>query len=131
MITLFDALEHIKKEDVISFVAAIYGTLEDKGVLLLQVPNLQAPEGYLHRYNDITHEIGFIEHSLIQVLMSAGFIHYELFGFDDFVRGVLIDVPRGALRAIPWKWVRLRRIIDGNINPRILNATLCAAATKS
>ena len=88
VITLLDVLEHFNKKDAIPLLVAIKSALKAGGVLIfIQVPNLQAPDGHLHRYNDITHEIGFIEHSLAQVLIVAGFTDFKFQGFEDFVSG--------------------------------------------
>lgn len=129
-ITMLDVLEHFKKEDIIPFLKTARAALKKGGVLIIQVPNLQAPDGYLHRYNDITHEVGFIEHSLEQVLMASGFEHFELHGFEQFVFGTPIEYARRLVRALHWLWVRGLRGANGNINPRILHPIFFAAVYK-
>lgn len=130
LITLLDVLEHIKKEDVVSFLTALKNSLKPGGVLIIQVPNLQAPDGNLHRYNDITHEVGYIEHSLAQVLIVAGFDSFEFSGFEEFVFGGWKESIIKKLRTLYWKYVKLTRAVSGNLNPLILNPVFFAVVRK-
>lgn len=124
-ITLLDVLEHIKKEQLIEFLKAIKVSLKKNGVLIVQVPNMQAPDGYLHRYNDITHELGFIEHSLQQVLTVAGFNNFIFLGFEELIFGLKDSIKR-ILRIFFWWHTKFVRIINGNLNPPILNPVFYA-----
>lgn len=130
LVTLLDVLEHVKKENTLSFLSAIRLSLKDKGILIIQVPNLQAPDGQLHRYNDFTHEVGYVEHSLRQVLVTAGLKEVEFFGFEDSVTNVLRERIRRILRSLYWLYVYWCRKINGNLSPRILNPVLFAVAKK-
>jgi 2-polyprenyl-3-methyl-5-hydroxy-6-metoxy-1,4-benzoquinol methylase len=121
VITMLDVLEHIKKENIIPYLKALKSSLSENGVLIIQVPNLQAPDGYLHRYNDITHEVGFIEHSLTQVLLAAGFTKFEFHGFEELLLNTAKEYLRRFIRKLYWKIVRILRWSNGNINPKILN----------
>lgn len=131
VITLLDVLEHIKKEHVIAFLKAVKTALSPGGVLIIQVPNLQAPDGQLHRYNDITHEVGYIEHSLAQVLMASGFERFRFQGFEEFVFGTPVEWLRRFFRACHWLVVRFLRGVDGNINPAILHPVFAVVARKT
>jgi 2-polyprenyl-3-methyl-5-hydroxy-6-metoxy-1,4-benzoquinol methylase len=130
LITLLDVLEHIKKDEAIPFLKALRGALRDRGTLIVQVPNMQSPDSQLHRYNDITHEIGFIENSLKQVLMTAGFTSIEFFGFEDFIFEHWSRYYWLAVRKLYWKYVRFIRKVTGNLNPEILNPVFFAKVTK-
>ena len=121
LITLIDVLEHIPREFVVSFLKDVKNALKNDGVFIIQVPNLQAPDGQLHMYNDVTHMMGYIEHSLQQVLITAGFTKFHFQGFEEII-GSSWKVPiRKILRSIYWKIVRFNRKVNGNINPEILN----------
>src|SRR6185369_9596500 len=87
LITLIDVLEHIKKENTIEFIRTIYKSLKPSGVLIIQVPNMQAPYALIPRYIDITHEVGYIEKSLQQVLLTSGAKKIFFNGYEDFVNG--------------------------------------------
>lgn len=121
LVTVIDVLEHIKKEDTLNFLKAMKNALIENGILIIQVPNLQSPDGYLHRYNDITHEVGYVEHSLNQVLLAAGFSDIIFGGFEEFVSGGVKECLKKKLRGIFWSYTRFARIISGNLNPRILH----------
>jgi len=130
LITLLDVLEHIKKEYTISFIRAIREALKEGGILIVQVPNMQSPDSQLHRYNDFTHETGYIEHSLSQVLLTAGFESIEINRFHDHVSEHWSKFLWKGLRYIYWKYVRFTRKISGNLNPEILSPVFYAKVSK-
>lgn len=132
LISLIDVLEHIHKDEVVGFLKSIKKALLKKGVLIIQVPNLQAPDGQLHRYNDFTHESGFIEHSLGQVLLTAGFKTFDFHGFETLAlpSGCRTKI-RKAVRCIYWAYVRFTRNVNCNLNPKVLHPVFYAVARKS
>lgn len=130
LITILDVLEHVKKEDAIALLKALNGSLKPGGVLIVQVPNMQAPDSQLHRYNDLTHEVGFIENSLRQVLHVAGFSAITIKGFEDSVSPTVREKVRLVLRRWFWSIVRLSRRINGNLDPAILYPVFYAVAVK-
>lgn len=103
---------------------------KDGGLLIIQTPNLQAPDGQLHRYNDFTHEVGYIEHSLQQVLMVAGFKDIKFGGFEEFAIGVWKEKILKILRKFYWFYVKKVRLINGNLNPDILTPVFFAVVKK-
>ncbi len=125
LITMLDVLEHIPKGEVVSLLRSIREALQPKGILIIQVPNLQAPDGQLQRYNDFTHETGFIEHSLQQVLLTAGFETIDFYGFETLFGFDRIIKP---LRIVYWAYVRFIRRVNCNLNPKILNPVFYAVA---
>ena len=130
LITLIDVLEHIPKGEMITFLRALKDALKPGGLTVIQVPNLQAPDGHLHRYNDITHEVGFIEHSLAQVLLASGFKKFEFLGLEEFVFGTPLEHIRKIFRKMHWLSTRFLRGVDGNINPKILHPVFATVALK-
>lgn len=130
LITLLDVLEHIPKNQTIRYLKAIKTALRDGGILIVQVPNLQAPDGQLHRYNDFTHEVGYIEHSLRQVLVASGFMDIQMHGFEEFVTGGFPEKLRKLIRTFMWLSTRFKRDITGNLNPRILHPVFYAVVKK-
>ena len=131
LITLLDVLEHIEKSDVVPLLAALHAALREKGVLIIQLPNMQAPNAQLQRYNDVTHVGGYIENSLHQVLIAGGFSDIHFMPFNDSISTSWKEPVRLFLRACYWKWVRFTRKINGNIDPEILTPTFFAVAVKS
>lgn len=130
LITLLDVLEHVPKEHTISFCKALKTSLRPGGTLIVQVPNLQAPDGQLHHFNDFTHVNGFIEHSLEQVLLTAGFENAIFHSFEEFYENTPKVFLKKFLRTLYLKWVRFTRAINGNINPNILSPVLFAVVKK-
>jgi len=130
LITLLDVLEHVPRETIIDFLKAVHGSLKDNAILIIQVPNLQAPDGQLHMYNDITHMVGFIEHSLAQVLITAGFTNFHFQGFEEFTNNGIKTKVKKILRYFYWKIVRFNRLINYNLNPNILTPVFSAIVKK-
>ena len=130
LITILDVLEHVKRNEMLDFLSAIQSSLKMGGRLIVQVPNLQAPDPCLHRYYDITHESGFTEHSLNQVLMATRFTDCQFFGFEDTITRHPKERIRLILRFAYWRYVRFTRKITGNLNPSILHPILYAVASK-
>ncbi len=69
----FDLIEHIKKEQMQEFCSLIYRNLKDGGKIIIRTPNMGCLFAFHSRYIDYTHEIGFTEESINQVLKEAGF----------------------------------------------------------
>lgn len=73
IISANDVLEHIPKKKVITFLEMIYSALKPEAALFLKLPNMSNPFALNNRYRDFTHEGGFTEKSIFQVLYLAGF----------------------------------------------------------
>lgn len=130
LVTMLDVLEHVKKNEIVPFLKALNNSLRPGGIVIVQVPNMQAPDSQLHRYNDLTHEVGFIEHSLRQTLQVAGFTSVSVTGFEDSVSPTAREKVRLVLRRMFWFYVRLSRRINGNLNPAIICPVFYAVASK-
>ena len=73
-IVMLHVIDHIPKAGLIDLLAAAYGALAPEGTLIVEVPNMANPlVGLNFRYADFTHETGFTDSSLRQVLRLAGF----------------------------------------------------------
>jgi cyclopropane fatty-acyl-phospholipid synthase-like methyltransferase len=68
-----DVIEHIQKEKILVFLTLVYKALKPSGVLLLRLPNMSNPFALNGRYRDFTHECGYTEKSIFQVLYLSGF----------------------------------------------------------
>jgi 2-polyprenyl-3-methyl-5-hydroxy-6-metoxy-1,4-benzoquinol methylase len=80
LVFMLHVLEHIPKEQTISFLSTIRNSLSENGFLIVEVPNMSNPIFGLNlRYADFTHEIGFTETSLKYVLSKAGFSEISLY----------------------------------------------------
>ena len=77
LITGLDIVEHFRKDEVLRFLDLCFAALKPGGRLVLQTPNAESPWGTHHRYNDLTHELGFNPNALSRLLALVGFIGAE------------------------------------------------------
>lgn len=129
-ITCLDVLEHVPREHTIEFAKAIKNALTEDGKAIIQVPNLQSPYGYLHHFNDFTHVSGFVEHSLAQVLLAAGFSKMTFFGFEEIYQKNARFTIKKILRYFYRKSVYFLRSINSNPNPKILDPVMYVIAQR-
>lgn len=74
VVFMLHVLEHIDKSETVDLLSKIRESLSLNGVLIVEVPNMANPLiGLNIRYADFTHEVGFTNVSLMQVLQKAGF----------------------------------------------------------
>ena len=73
VIFLLDVLEHIPINDQIEFLSQIRRSLNEKGFLIIQVPNANSIISNRIRYIDWTHKISFTEDSLNFILKQSNF----------------------------------------------------------
>ena len=130
LITCLDVLEHVPRDQTIDFLKAMRAGLRNDGAVIIQVPNLQSPFGYLHHFNDFTHVSGFVEHSLAQVLIVAGYKEFEFKGFEDFCTPGIKQSIKKVVRSIYRKMIRFLRAVNANPNPEILDPVFFVVARK-
>jgi len=73
-----DVIEHFSLEDAIGLLMRIRNSLKLDGRVILRTPNMANIFGGYSRYMDLTHQIGFTEHSLSQLMVQAGFENTQL-----------------------------------------------------
>lgn len=123
VISANDILEHIPKEKIMIFLELIYHALKPGGILLLRIPNMSNPFVIHIRYRDFTHECGFTENSIYQVLYLAGF------------RNILINSSWGNEKSIK-SYIRKKIFkklfwyLGGYNAPKILSTSLIVIAKK-
>lgn len=130
LITAFDILEHLNKDEVLRFLDACYGALRPGGQLMIQTPNADSSSGMSVRYGDFTHETCFTPHSLAWLL--------RLCGFDSVAAREQGPVPHGAassVRYLLWRLLRLsllaRNLVEtGSRGSGILTRVFIAQARK-
>lgn len=111
VITMIDVLEHIPRDDVLRVMTKVHEALCDGGVLIIQTPNMNSLFPSIHRYNDLTHEVGYQEHSLEQLMKWAGFSSFQFFG-SYLPPKSLKGRTRLVLQRLLCATVRLLRRID-------------------
>lgn len=128
LVTCLDVLEHVPRAQTIGFLRAIRASLTHDGKAIIQVPNLQSPFGYLHHFNDFTHVTGFVEHSLAQVLLAAGFQEMRFYGFEEIYKTGAKQYAQKVVRRVYHKAIRFLRALNSNPNPAILTPVLYVVA---
>jgi len=68
-----DIIEHLPKNDSLEFCKLINSALSRNGCVVIKTVNMSNPVSPRSRYMDITHETGFTEESISQLLRVAGF----------------------------------------------------------
>lgn len=123
-------LEHVPRPAVGGLVRALRGALRPGGRLVVELPNAAnlLTGGYL-RWADLTHEAGYTEQSLRQLLEAGGFAEVECFeerippaGAKGLAAGAFRALARFAQRVV-YKGYELPV-------PRVLTPALCATAVR-
>jgi cyclopropane fatty-acyl-phospholipid synthase-like methyltransferase len=126
-----DLVEHFSKNEIVTFLRLVYEALAPDGSVLIRTINCSSIAGATARYTDFTHETGFTERSLRQVLVACGFESVVItdskvpFGWRPkrIVRWALFKLWRAVLRTI-------LAVELGSARPRLLGTELIARATK-
>jgi 2-polyprenyl-3-methyl-5-hydroxy-6-metoxy-1,4-benzoquinol methylase len=130
-IVLNQVIEHFTKQEIAVYLPLIRKALRPGGVFLVQTPNACAFDGMRSRYVDITHEVGFTENSLAQVLHLAGFVDIRMIAARPPLRGG----PRRLLFRLLQRWQQVwlgwqYLIALGSDRPRVLTPNLTGIATR-
>ncbi|MFO7870638.1 MAG: class I SAM-dependent methyltransferase [Kiritimatiellia bacterium] len=121
-----DLLEHIQKDRVIELARLVRESLTPDGVFLAKTPNLGNIFALYSRYRDFTHEVGFTDKSLRQVLSAAGFRQIT-------VKGAVSATAKPRGRCIRYCLYFLQRKMywhNGFAAPEVLDPLLIAASKK-
>ena len=95
VIILNDVIEHIPKVKTLELLKLIFNALKPGGKVFIKTPNMGNPFNLKGRYMDFTHETGYTENSLHQVLYVAGFRKIIIFGaIEPCGRGVKARIVR-------------------------------------
>lgn len=130
LIVANDFLEHISKERVIKLLKLIHRSLKKGGKFIIKTPNMSNLFALDSRYKDFTHEIGFTERSLYQILSVANFKSIQIYpsktAFDLTLKG---HISRAILRFFHFFMKKLFAL-QGYVVPNILSTLLIAVAHK-
>jgi 2-polyprenyl-3-methyl-5-hydroxy-6-metoxy-1,4-benzoquinol methylase len=116
-------LEHVPKEKVIPFLRLIYNALRSNGILLITIPNMSNFFSVQMRYRDFTHECGFTEKSIYQVLYIAGFRDILISSSWSEKKSIKSYIRKIVLRKLFW-------FLGGYNAPDILSTLLVVIAKK-
>jgi len=99
MIISNDFVEHLSKSEVLNLLDAMYEALRPGGKAVIATINAMWLFGCGTVYCDFTHESGFTDQSLAQVMRMCDFTHVEVHPEKPVVHNV-----RSAIRAVLW-WI--------------------------
>lgn len=131
MITMNDLVEHLPKESIVDVLVEARKCLKSDGKLLVRLPNMSNIFGIYLFYNDFTHETGFTEYSLRQLLNLSGFNDIEIFGNKVRVNSLWKRFFRYLIATVfnTWITVALKYVyMPGSKQPTIMSTFLIALA---
>jgi len=132
MITMNDVLEHVPKQETVSFLKSVHDALNPGGIVVVNVPQVSGFTSLFCRYIDFTHQTLFTEISLKQVLLTAGFSNVKFIS----QKWPLKWTPRHlAYRFARLLWYRILKLIytiesPGEKHPSSFQARLVASASR-
>jgi len=86
IIVMNDIIEHLSKQEIIQILELVNKNLVENGKTIIKTPNSSNPIlANAGRYIDFTHEIGFTEESLSQVLRISGFRDVRVYPQDIYI----------------------------------------------
>ncbi len=80
LVIMNDLIEHLPKSEMLDILTKIRKSLKPGGGLICRLPNMSNIFGVYLLYNDFTHETGFTENSVRQLLQLSGFSNIVIFG---------------------------------------------------
>lgn len=129
LIVLNDVIEHFPKDDVLPILLAIYEKLNAGGRIIMKTGNLASLVGVKIRYNDFTHQSGFTEFSLAQVLKFSGFQSTMIYPFvfpKNRITRIVRWLAQKKIHAI-WKLIYF---FEFTAPPRIVDELIFAVGKK-
>jgi len=121
-----DVIEHIPKSNLMDFMRLLYSRLSDGGILLIKTDNMATPFGLRGRYMDYTHEIGYTEHSLYEIMSISGFKDIIIRGSDPME----LTIIRRLIRNLIHKMIGAMFYLQGFPIPSVLHKDLVCIGKK-
>ncbi|MBW1707099.1 MAG: class I SAM-dependent methyltransferase [Deltaproteobacteria bacterium] len=100
LIVVHDVLEHIPKDSTLALISSVWRSLKSGGRCIVRVPNMSNPFSLDSCYRDFTHETGFTDKSLFQIMWSAGFRTIEMTSSQIHVRSLKNRFRRLLVRTL-------------------------------
>ncbi|NQT49954.1 class I SAM-dependent methyltransferase [Candidatus Kuenenbacteria bacterium] len=120
LIVLNDVIEHFPKSEIIEILQKVHEKLNAGGKVIIKTGNMASMAGLKIRYNDFTHESGFTDYSLTQVLKISKFRDIMIYPFNfpknrptRIIRWLIQKVFHGIWKAIYFfEFTGVPRIVD-------------------
>ncbi len=127
-----DVIEHLSKKEIFETLDIIKRALKPGGVCFIKTPNMANPYvSTVGRYIDITHEVGFTEISMRQVLRAIGFVRIEVIGTDIYVLNPIISILAKCISAINNVVLYFFAALYGRTTIKIYEKDILAVAYKN
>lgn len=132
VIILNDIIEHLKKEEAMELLKLAKEALADGGKVIIKAPNLSNPiTGPSSLFIDFTHEVGYTENNLRQLLNVIEFREVTIYPLDIYV---FTGNPINYIAKLA-AWVfnhifRILFILYGRKSVRIFTKDILAVAQK-
>ncbi len=132
LIVLSDVLEHFNKDKVVELLSAILSSLNRQGKLIIKTPNMSSLFAPASLYIDFTHEVGFSEVSISQILKAVGFRKVDCRAEKIYISSPIKRIIFNILRKLYLRLLRFIILLDrpGDNYPRIFSKSLIALADK-
>lgn len=125
-----DFIEHLPKKKVVEFLYLVNKCLKINGLFIAKTPNMGNPFSLYSRYLDFTHEVGFTEKSLFQILHTTNFTNVNILGFKNrFYFSPKLIIERAITKLI-FIFITKAMQYQGFIAPTILYKNLVAVSYK-
>lgn len=132
VIVLNDVIEHLTKEEIFDVMDDVQKALRKDGVFFIKTPNMANPYvSTVGRYIDITHEIGFTEKSIRQVLKATGFNKIHIIGTDIYILNPVISITAKIVSKIVNISLYILSALYGRTSIKIFEKDILAIAYKS
>ncbi len=130
LITAFDVIEHLEKEEAIMTLNLIFNALNESGKIIIQTPNAESPWFGAVAFGDFTHEWFYTASSLEDVLIKSGFRNIQFKPSEP-----LFISFKSGIRRIVWKFINLSLKIwnlaeTGSTGSKIYTRVFLAHAVK-
>lgn len=130
VIVVNDFLEHLKKEKLFDILELIHNSLKKNGRILIKTPNMSNPFSLVNRYIDITHEIGFTEYSIEEVLKVSGFKDVKIKEALSPIFSIKSLMQRIAAK-LSHSVIGIFLLAEGNHLPKVLGKEMIVVAFKN
>lgn len=126
-----DVIEHLTKPEIFDVLEGVYEHLKKDGVFLIKTPNMANPYvSTAGRYIDITHEVGFTECSMKQVLRATKYTDIKVVGVDIYVLNPIISIIAKAISKMVNLGLMLFSVLYGRTYLRVYEKDILAIAYK-
>lgn len=131
VVVLNDVIEHLCKSEIFDVLDGVHRILNDEGVFFIKTPNMANPfVSTAGRYIDFTHEIGFTEKSMRQVLRASCYRDIKIIGTDVYVMIPVINIISKIFSKIVNIALFLFSALYGRTSLRIFEKDILAVARK-